>query len=575
MKKTWQSALVVAMLLSTVATAQAQDEMKPMLIFSFGGYQEMIDDLTVVGEVSDNPDLAKGIEGLLTLATQGQGLPGLDKKKPWGGVVATDGLQFQLLAMLPVNDLEQFLEVLAPLVGEPEDAGNDVWKIEAQGQSLFFKQKGDWSFASISPDFLTDLPEDPEKMLGGLNKKYDLAVKVNFQNIPEIFRQLAVEQLRASLESGGLPEIPGLPELPGGGAGGLPVPEIPAELQALQAELAKSQMEQLATAIEELSEVTFGATIDAKYRKATIDIIEIAVEGSKTADQMAKLGESTSSFAGFLDQDALVSFNAAMPMSQDQITAAKVTIAGLKETILEQLDNSEQVPDGEIKDIAKEMIGELVEIGGSTVTGGQLDMGFKVVGKGPYTIVAGAQVEDPKRLQALVDRLVDILENEVGFFGFEKDADKHGDVRLHSAWIPLPGGEETEAIADFVGAQPQMVFGVGKKRIYFALGEDGMKALKAAMVKSDEMASQKVQPVSGVMHLGPLVKLMASSASEEESDPNLDLLVESLQGGKDRVTMTVKPIENGIHIHIEGEEGLLKALGSIITNLGAGGLPSF
>ena len=74
MKRILFSALAAALLCVPSGWAAAQDEMKPMIVLSFAGYSELISDLDLVGEATGNPDLGQGIEGLLQLMTQGQGL---------------------------------------------------------------------------------------------------------------------------------------------------------------------------------------------------------------------------------------------------------------------------------------------------------------------------------------------------------------------------------------------------------------------------------------------------------------------------------------------------------------------
>jgi len=131
--------LAVVLLLATSANAQ-DDEMKPLAVLSFGGFQEMLDDLELVGQLSDNPDLAKGLEGLIEMATQGQGLPGLDKKRPWGASIASDGLQFSILAFLPVDDLEGFLDVWLRWSVMPKRwamaCGQSNWSSSADSRSI-------------------------------------------------------------------------------------------------------------------------------------------------------------------------------------------------------------------------------------------------------------------------------------------------------------------------------------------------------------------------------------------------------------------------------------------------------
>ena len=118
MKKTLLSTIAVALLLAGSASrAAAQGDMKPILVVSLAGYQRIMDDLAFVGKLSDSPDLAKNLEGMITFFTQGQGLAGLDKTKPWGLAASTDGLSFQLLGFIPVTDLKKLLDALIGLLG--------------------------------------------------------------------------------------------------------------------------------------------------------------------------------------------------------------------------------------------------------------------------------------------------------------------------------------------------------------------------------------------------------------------------------------------------------------------------
>ena len=82
----------------------AAEEMKPLVVASFAGFGELVDDLNFVGEVSDVDDLGTSLEGMLEMFTQGQGLAGIDRDRPWGLVVSTNGGEFQLLGFLPLND---------------------------------------------------------------------------------------------------------------------------------------------------------------------------------------------------------------------------------------------------------------------------------------------------------------------------------------------------------------------------------------------------------------------------------------------------------------------------------------
>ncbi len=168
---------------------------KPVAVISLAGYDRIMADLDYLGELTGNPGMSKNIDGAIQLFTQGQGLNGLDKKRAWGITLTTDGLQFQPLFFLPVTDLKQLLDSVAGLIGEAQDAGNGVFELTVFNQKIFAKETGGWGFFGQSPDALAGLPKDPTKLLSGLDKSYDIAVKLHVQNIPDLYRSLLVDQL--------------------------------------------------------------------------------------------------------------------------------------------------------------------------------------------------------------------------------------------------------------------------------------------------------------------------------------------------------------------------------------------
>ena len=142
MRQTLLSTLAVGLLLSVGREAAAQEaEMKPLLVVASAGFNELIEDMNFVGDASGMPELGTSLEGMLDLFTQGQGLGGLDKDRPWGMTVSTDGGSFQILGSIPPLEeidggraaedargggeasSEESLDSLPPLLGTRGDNG--------------------------------------------------------------------------------------------------------------------------------------------------------------------------------------------------------------------------------------------------------------------------------------------------------------------------------------------------------------------------------------------------------------------------------------------------------------------
>lgn len=574
MKKTFRSALAVALLLAASARVNAQDEMKPLIVVSLANYQEMIDDLDFVGQVSGTPDMGKGLEGLLSLVTQGQGLVGLDKSKPWGMAASTDGVSFQILGFLPIKELDKFVAAIGGVAGEAEDVGDDTWKVELQGQALYLKQSGDWTYASMGAEFLQDLPKDPVKLLGGLNEKYDFAVQVSIQNIPEIFRQLAIEQIKVGLEQGfeggG---IPGLDALPGASA--LPdlssLPQLDEKQQELARELAQQQMESIAALLEDTDQITMGFKIDRESGKTLGDLIMTVVPDTEAATGLAKMSEGKTKYGGFLVNDAAASLNVNLVLSQDDIAGAKEAVGTLRDQMKNMVE--ERIPGGEeVHAVVKEFVDKIVDIADDTVATGKIDAGLALVGQGPYTLVAGGAVADEAAVTKVVNEFVETLETQVGFYGFEKNVATHKGVTFHRAAVPPLPGEEGASLAELLGDDIDLVIGIAEKRTYLAMGKDALELLKAAIDRSEADADKTVPPVQFTGSLATLIKLMPQQGTD--ADPTMSTMAASLEGTKDRINLTVKPREHGFEVHFEGEEGILKLIGTMATQMGAA-LPQF
>jgi len=152
----------------------AADASKPVAVLSIASYDRVMADIAMLGNLAGNPDLDKNLEGMLQLFTQGQGLVGLDKKRPWCISLTTDGISFQPLVYLPVDDLEALLDALAGLLGEADDVGDGLYELNVFGQPILVKQKGAWTVIGQDADAIAAAPNDPAKLLNGMDTAYDI-----------------------------------------------------------------------------------------------------------------------------------------------------------------------------------------------------------------------------------------------------------------------------------------------------------------------------------------------------------------------------------------------------------------
>ncbi len=557
MRKTLLSTLAVAVLLGTSTTCLAQGSLKPMVVISFSGYDNLFADIGLIGKLADNADMAKGMEMMLQMMTQGKGLDGLDKKRPWGAVVeSAEG--FPVHGFVPVTDLKKLLDVLKGMGVESKETEGGVYEANVQGRPLYVKQQGDWAFIGMSPEVLATIPDDPTKALGGLSDKYDLAVRASIQSIPAPLRQMATAQLQMGAQ-----------------AGMERLPDETDEQYAIRTKLAKQGIEQAINAINDLDTVLLGFTIDNKEEKAFLDIEVTAVEGSKTAADMAAAEETKTNVAGFFIPEAAATGNWAGKMSESDITQAKSSIAQVRQKALAELAN--QGLSQEETDLAKQLLGDILDVVDKTVESGKVDgAAALLLDPDAMTLLVGGHLVEGAKLEKVLKQLAELATQDNADLAplVKLDAEKHQGVNLHTLSIPIP--EETEdrdKVVRLVGEKLDVVIGVSEDGLYLAAGRDAMSKLKAALDKSKAEAGKDIPPMHISVAATPIAKVVAE-LGEDEAKPVAAMVVAALEksAGKDHVTLTSTAIERGVKIHLELEQGILKLIGSA-AQMGSGMSP--
>ncbi len=553
MKHLLLSLAAVALLVGPAARLFAKDEAdagnKTVAVVTIASYDRLMSDVAFIGKLAGNPDLDKNIDGAIQLFTQGQGLNGLDKKRPLAITLTTDGQQFQPMLVVPVTDLKQLLESLAGLIGEASDAENGAFELNVFGQQVFVKESGGWAFVAQSTEAFANLPADPLKTLGGLDKSYDLAARIYVQNVPDLYRSLFIDNLRKGVE----------------GAMSRKEDESD-EDYAARKKIVEAQTDLLTKIINEVEQLTVGVAIDAKAKSAHLDLSVVGVPGSDSAKTLSRLKNNASDFAGFLVDDAAASLNITLKTSPE--TGGQIA-AGLQTFLaqaLQHIDTQSSLND-DSKKLAKEMVKELFDAVQSTLESGRIDAGATLnLSDKAMTLVAGAYVAEPKNVEAALKKFAKLMANEPNFPGIKFDAAEYQGIRFHTTSVPVPDSED---ISKVLGGKLDVAVGIGAKSVYLALGTDSMTLCKSLIDKSKGQASKQLVPVQLHISLAPIFQFAAAMHDE----PQVKALAEELAQakGSDRVHITLAPDGNATRLRIEAEEGVLQLIGSAFRQ--AGGLP--
>jgi hypothetical protein len=545
-------ALAAGFLLSTLVAAtdvaHSQEGSRQVLVVSFSGYDEVIADIEFIGKLAGNEQLGAMAQGAIQMGLGGQELSGLDKSRPWGLLVETDGTNFTSYGFVPVSNLDQLLGALKPHFGDAADVGDGVKKLEPQnGPPLFVKQiESGWAVIANQAETLSAAPADPLPALAGLEKNYDVAVRVHVNSIPPAIRQGAMMPLQFGL-SQGMPKLPGESD----------------EDHQLRVQMARGAVDRLVTMVNEMDTFQLGLAIDRQTSTAFLEYVLTGVEGTGTAQQLAVSEDAKTNFAGLVIPDAALSVSSSDTLSEAEIEQAKDQLAMFRTRAVEEL-GKQGLPDAALGQ-AKQIIGELMDILEATIAAGRMDVGMSLLlDSGTVALLAGMQVADGAKLDGLLKQvLAQAMKDEPELRdAVTLDADEHEGVRFHVLKLPVPE-HETEARQLF-GDVLEVIVGVGKEAVYMAGGSGAAEKLKEAIDKSQAQRDKTILPMEMVFTATPIAKFIANLA-DEPADQIAQAVVGVLEqtDGKDHVNVTVRSVPRGLKVRVEFEEGLLKLLGSI------------
>ncbi|NLY00022.1 MAG: hypothetical protein GXY83_28320 [Rhodopirellula sp.] len=563
MKKLLPAVLCITLLFAARSACQAQEPapsegkeaaMKPVIALAFSGYDEILGDLRFM-----NPQLAMMVEGAVDNFTDSKGLEGLDKSRPWGFLVRTDGQEFPMHAFLPVTDLKKLLAALEPAIGEPGDAGEGVYEFETESRVLYAKQVGDWAFVTTTAEGLDDVPQNPAKALGDLPKDFDLGLQVTVKNVPPFFRQMILGMMQMGAQQG-------LPRQSD---------ESP-EDQQLRQKAFEQAMKQFSGMLDELDAFVLGIQIDEKAGLGALEYRMTAIEGSDLAEQMKQTGDLKTDYAGFLMPDAAVTFGSAAEIAQSDIEQVKTQLQTAKANAIEEL-SKQKLSDEELE-LAKKLVDELMGVLQKTIEGGKFDVAASAkIAPDQLTGAAGARVVEPERVEEVLKALAkQLIEDEPrAADAIKLDAESFQDVRFHTFAVPLEELENAKGLEKLVGDRLNVVVGVGKQSLYVAAGRDAVAALKQAIEKSKAGSDKPAAPLQLQLALTPIVKTIGSVAEEEQVRSNAEMIAQMLEGSenKDHITVTATSIPQGTKTRVELEQGVLKILGTVPMLLGGMGAP--
>ncbi len=525
-RRTWVVALLA---FSFCPFAQAED--KTVLIVSTSSVEQLLGDISYLAE-----SLGFAEYGQMGTMMASQYMEGMDTSRPFGFLINTDGEDFRPLGLIPVKNLDDLLESLEDQFGEPEDAGDDILEL-AGPVPIYIKEKGGWVFVAQSTDHLEKLPDNPITLLQGLNEKYDIGVRAFVQNVPKDYREMALEQIREGVEA----QLENMPD------------DDDAESQK---EVIRNTIRQYEALAEGVDDITFGINIDPDNKRIFVETSLIAVDGTKVARQMATFQDASTRFAGFLMDTAAVTLNASTTTLEEDRSATLKMVENSTERLEKMIDESDDLPDGKLKEVLKKLANALMDVVGDTLETGKFDVsGSLLVENDDVTWVSGMAIASGEKLEKAIKEMAEEIPSEPEMPKFELSFDQHAGVKFHRISLPVP--EDEEDARKWLGETLDIVVGIAKESAYVSVGANAVETLRKAL---DESGDQKdTLPFKLKVALTPIAKFLKKMDSEDDTIAAVAAALESADN--DRILFVSEPIDKGASYHLEIHEGVLRAIG--------------
>jgi hypothetical protein len=534
---------------------------KPSVVVSFSGYKQAIADIDSLGEATGQPGMGQGLDMMVKMILQGK-LDALNLNRPCGAAAyyaenVPEGRPSPFLIFLPVSDMQKFVKTLEGMKYKSKKIDEDHYQFwqapSGEEDPVCVKKQGNWLFISSKDLPLTNLPADPVSLLGGLEKKYLVAVQLNGKNqgvkwlediVLDTLHSFQTSMARAFAGMAGPGEFtpPPRPKLADLGPGG----------------------QMLEESGKEVDTITIGLKFDKSNNKMTdlqLDLQITALPGTALAKRFNAAPEQPSRFAGFYDPSAAVTMNVSSQLDQASIAQMKQQLAMFKQQALAGLATHDLNEDEMAA--AKNWIERLSKSINSTITEGNIDAGLKFkYAENASTFIFGAKLVDAKECDYVLRQLSQLLSKQQDVpVKLTLDAENLDDeIKLHKLGPAPP--------SPLLGPNPDCYIGVSSDAIFVALGTQSVETLKAALKRSKKMAGDKVPTVRLSVDVAQVVQ-MANELSPENMDQQVVAQLGS--GNGKNVKLTVTPIANGMTQTLEVSPKVVRALMDMGMAQGMGG----
>jgi hypothetical protein len=504
--------LLVPVFAPTHAAAQPA-QTPPTLVVRLASLDSLFDNLKLLGGFLGKDDIAGKLDDSIKSRLGPRGLFGIDAKEPLAfyARIGKDITDLSGVLMVPVRSEKEFKEMLVGLgweIGAAKDGIHSV-KQDLLPVDMQYRIAGKYAHISlIGADALaTANLVDPQKIFTGKSASA-MSLTIRLDQVPAEVRSLFLDTFKEALGKGAGKDADNKAQ------------------KALNDALAKEGLRILENVFKDGEELNADVHIDAKAKQLSVDMTLRPKAGTKFAENIAKLAQRQTLFAGVLHKDAALNALINLDMPPD----LREALGGVVQEMAKQVTN-------DLKDENKQKQAVLLlEAIKPSLTTNQIDAALSL--RGPhkskqFTLVAGLKLQfGDKLVGVLLDLLKDLPDKEQKLIHL--NVDKVGDVGIHKLEFQ---GALDGASKQMFGDHPIYV-AFRNDAFFLALGEEGLAALKDAVG-----AKAEVQPaVLFDMSVARMSEVLGKTVAPSTDDARLRLTLDGGSTLRARFTMALSAL---------------------------------
>lgn len=513
------------------AVAGATD---PVLVVTLSSINQLTQDINYISGAVGQPQ-AGGIFAMMA-ATFTQGI---DTNQPIGIVVPlVDGAP-EPMALIPTPDIKVVLKRLENQTGPADELDDGTLVLAIGANTVFIRQVGSWAVLARNRQVLDAAPADPAALLSEDAANYDLAFRLDMQQIPADTRDALIAQLRQGFD------------------------QALSRQQGEQAEatrkMAEGSFEQIEQIISQTDDLAIGIDIDSLGRQVGLEIEFTALPGTDLAKLYEGQKPIASQFRTVIRDDAAAYFHGAASVGPETVEQARGSIDQIMQMARQAISSEDRLTPDQQEDAA-DMVERIVDLIVDSYGEGKFDAGAVLnTSGGQLEFVFGSFVKDGNEAAKIVQDIADKVKNETDAPRFEFNRGTHNGVTMHMIEADVPASEDE--VQKIFGDAVRVHIGTGAKSVYVALGDNSVPALKRLIdagatpqAAGDSLLSQLQ------VKLLPIMQFAQGIENNDVISAMIDALARAGDGGK--LTIQSEVIDNGTITRVTLGDGLLQAIGA-------------